>query len=94
MSGAAPEVGSERDIAAALRLRPDPPCVVRLSRRVLIGLGVAAGLGIRAALIVALQGRSGGEGPHELYSTDRGFRSARRSASRCLVPAFRGADLR
>jgi type IV secretion system protein TrbI len=72
MSGAAPERGgSERDIAAALRLRPDPPRVVRLSRRVLIGLGVVAGLGIGAALIVALQGRSGGEGPRELYSTDR-----------------------
>ncbi|MGG5889063.1 TrbI/VirB10 family protein [Falsiroseomonas sp. HC035] len=72
MSGAAPERGgSERDIAAALRLRPDPPRVVRLSRRVLIGLGVAAGLGIGAALIVALQDRSGGEGPRELYSTDR-----------------------
>lgn len=72
MSGTAPERGgSERDIAAALRLRPDPPRVVRLSRRVLIGLGVAAGLGIGAALIVALQGRSGGEGQRELYSTDR-----------------------
>jgi type IV secretion system protein VirB10 len=72
MSGTAPERGgSERDIAAALRLRPDPPRVVRLSRRVLIGLGVVAGLGIGAALIVALQGRSGGEGPRELYSTDR-----------------------
>ncbi len=72
MSGTAPERGgSERDIAAALRLRPDPPRVVRLSRRVLIGLGVAAGLGIGTALIVALQGRGGGEGPRELYSTDR-----------------------
>ncbi|MBU8536572.1 hypothetical protein [Falsiroseomonas tokyonensis] len=30
-----------------------------------------AGLGIRGALIVALQGRSGGEGPRELYNTDR-----------------------
>jgi type IV secretion system protein VirB10 len=72
VSGAAPERGgSERDIAAALRLRPDPPRVVRLSRRVLIGLGVAAGLGIGAALIVALQGHGSGEGPRELYSTDR-----------------------
>jgi type IV secretion system protein VirB10 len=62
---------SERDIAAALRLRPDPPRVVRLSRRVLIGLGVAAGLGIAAALIMALQGRGGRDGPGELYSTDR-----------------------
>jgi type IV secretion system protein VirB10 len=72
MSGTAPERGgSERDIAAALRLRPDTPRVMRLSRRVLIGLGVAAGLGVGAALIVALQGRSGGEGPRELSSTDR-----------------------
>jgi type IV secretion system protein TrbI len=62
---------AERDIAAALRLRPDPPRVVRLSRRVLIGLGVVAGLGIGAALIVALQGRGGGGGAGELYSTDR-----------------------
>lgn len=62
---------SERDIAAALRLRPDPPRVMRLSRRVLIGLGVAAGLGVGAALIIALQGRGTREGTRELYSTDR-----------------------
>ena len=63
--------GSEREIAAALRLCPDPPRVVRLSRRVLIGLGVVAGLGIGAALILALQGRGGPDTPRELYSTDR-----------------------
>jgi type IV secretion system protein VirB10 len=62
---------NERDIAAALRLRPDPPRVMRLSRRVLIGLGVAAGLGIGAALIIALQGRGVREAARELYSTDR-----------------------
>lgn len=63
--------GSEREIAAALRLRPDPPRVVRLSRKVLIGLGVVAGLGVGAALILALQGRGGPDTPRELYSTDR-----------------------
>jgi type IV secretion system protein VirB10 len=63
--------GSERDIAAALRLRADPPRVVRLSRKVLIGLGVVAGLGMGAALILALQGRGGPDTPRELYSTDR-----------------------
>jgi type IV secretion system protein VirB10 len=66
-----PAAAPERDIAAALRLRPDPPRVMRLSRRVLISLGVVVGLGIGAALIVALQGRSGRQGPSELYSTDR-----------------------
>lgn len=62
---------SEREIAAALRLRSDPPRVMRLSRKVLIGLGVVAGLGVGAALILALQGRGGRDAPRELYSTDR-----------------------
>jgi type IV secretion system protein VirB10 len=44
---------------------------MRLSRKVLIGLGVMAGLGIGGALILALQGRSGRDAPSELYSTDR-----------------------
>jgi type IV secretion system protein VirB10 len=65
------EARSERDIAQALRLRPDPPRVMRLSRKVLIGLGVVAGLGVGGALILALQGRSGRDAPSELYSTDR-----------------------
>src|SRR3546814_7765188 len=37
--------------ADALRLRPAPPRVTRLSRKVLAGLGVVAGLGIGGALI-------------------------------------------
>jgi type IV secretion system protein VirB10 len=65
------ETRSGRDIAQALRLRPDPPRVMRLSRKVLIGLGVVAGLGVGGALILALQGRSGRDAPSELYSTDR-----------------------
>ncbi len=70
-SNAAGGAGSEREIAQALRLRPDPPRVMRLSRKVLIGLGVMAGLGVGGALILALQGRSGRDAPSELYSTDR-----------------------
>lgn len=52
-----------------LRLRPDPPRVMRLSRRTLTVLGLLAGVGVGGALIYALQP------PHpkaaqELYNTD------------------------
>lgn len=43
------------DTAAAMRLRADPPRVTRISRKVIIGLGVIASLGIGAALIYGLQ---------------------------------------
>jgi len=56
--------------AAAMRLRPDPPRVTRLSRKVLIGLGLVAGLGIGGALIYALQTRNHPKTGDELYSTD------------------------
>ncbi|MBS7538444.1 TraB/TrbI/VirB10 family type IV secretion system protein [Ancylobacter lacus] len=55
--------------ATPMRLRAEPPRVTRLSRKVLAGLGVVAGLGIGGALIYALQTRDGGKG-QELYSTD------------------------
>ncbi len=55
--------------AAPMRLRPEPPRVTRLSRKVLAGLGLVAGLGVGGALIYALQARDGGKG-EELYSTD------------------------
>jgi type IV secretion system protein VirB10 len=54
---------------APMRLRPEPPRVTRLSRKVLIGLGAAGSLAISGALYYALQTRSGGQG-QELYSTD------------------------
>ncbi len=56
--------------AAAMRLRPDPPRVTRLSRKVLIGLGLAAGVGIGGALIYALQTSDRGKVGEELYATD------------------------
>lgn len=55
---------------SSMRLRPDPPRVTRLSRKVLVGLGLTAGLGVGGALIYALQTKSGGNQGQELYSTD------------------------
>lgn len=62
--------GSEPDRVAPMRLRGETPRVTRLSRKVLAGLGVVAGLGIGGALIYALQTRDGGKPPDELYSTE------------------------
>ena len=47
------ELREEKEIAAALRLRADPPRVMRLSRRTLTVLGAVGGLGLGAILIVA-----------------------------------------
>jgi type IV secretion system protein VirB10 len=58
------------DIKADLRLRSERPRVTRLSRKVLAGLGVVAGLAVGGALIFALQSRRGDDKPTELYSTD------------------------
>jgi len=58
------------DIKTDLRLRPERPRVTRLSRKVLAGLGVVAGLAVGGALIFALQSRRGHDKPTELYSTD------------------------
>ncbi|MEV5023590.1 TrbI/VirB10 family protein [Sphingobium sp. LMA1-1-1.1] len=67
------EEGAERELTgepvAPMRLRPEPPRVTRLSRKVLIGLGAAGSLAISGALYYALQTRNGGQG-QELYSTD------------------------
>lgn len=65
------EPREEKEIAAALRLRTDPPRVMRLSRRTLTVLGAVGGLGLGAILIVALQDRKPVDGPPELYSTER-----------------------
>jgi type IV secretion system protein VirB10 len=55
---------------APMRLRPEPPRVTRLSRKVLAGLGLAASLGVGGALIYALQTRHEGNQGQELFSTD------------------------
>lgn len=60
---------NETTTAAPMRLRAEPPRVTRLSRKVLLGIGVVASLGIGGALIYALQTRDRGAGGGELYST-------------------------
>ncbi|NBF18251.1 conjugal transfer protein TraI, partial [Pseudomonas sp. Fl4BN2] len=45
---------------APMRLRPEPPRVTRLSRKVLAGLGLVASLGVGGALLYALQTRNAG----------------------------------
>jgi len=61
--------GAGARIAQEMRLRPERPRVTRLSRKVLMGLGVIAAGGIGAALFFALQPhhQTGGS---ELYNTD------------------------
>ena len=56
--------------AAPMRLRPEPPSVTRLSRKVLAGLGLAACLGVGGALVYALQARHGNNQGEEAYATD------------------------
>lgn len=56
--------------AAAMRLRPEPPRVTRLSRKALVGLGFFVSLGVGGLLIYALQTRHDDNRGEELYSTD------------------------
>jgi type IV secretion system protein VirB10 len=65
--GVLPLVGEP---VARMRLRPEPPRVTRLSRKVLAGVGIMTGLGIGGALIYALQVQHGGKATEELYTTD------------------------
>lgn len=57
--------------APAMRLRTEPPRVTRVSRRVLAGLGLVAGLGIGGALIYALQTADRQQQSEDLFTTDR-----------------------
>ncbi len=61
----------EAEIAAELRLRPDPPRVVRLSRRTFGILAAVGGLSLGAIVIIALQDPERGDGPTELFNTER-----------------------
>ena len=61
---------TDREIAAELRLRPERPRVMRLSRRVLATLGGVSAIAVAGALTFALWPH-GAKGPtQELYSTN------------------------
>jgi type IV secretion system protein VirB10 len=62
---------TEKDIAEELRLRPDPPRVMRLSRRAIALATAMGGLGLGAILIVALQNNRQSHSQTELFSTER-----------------------
>lgn len=62
---------SQGDLAAQLRLRPEPPRVTRLSRKILIGAGGVAGIAIAGALFWALDtSRQRNQSVTELYNVD------------------------
>ncbi|APX90855.1 conjugal transfer protein TraI [Brevirhabdus pacifica] len=62
---------TEEEIAQELRLRPDPPRVMRLSRRAIALATAIGGLGLGAILIVALQNNRQEGTQTELFSTER-----------------------
>jgi len=64
------ETPAEEVPAPQLRLRAGPPKVMRLSRKVLAGMALVAGVGVGGALIYALQSRHNTV-PTELYNTDQ-----------------------
>ena len=57
------------ELALAMRLRPEPPRVTRLSRKALAGIALVTSVGLGGALIYALQTNHGGNQGQELYST-------------------------
>jgi type IV secretion system protein VirB10 len=62
---------TEDEIAASLRLRPDPPRVMRLSRKAIALATAFGGLGLGAILVVALDNNRADVPDTELYTTDR-----------------------
>ncbi len=64
-----PDLTREDQLAAELRLRPEPSPVTRLSRKVLATLGAVAAAAILGALVFALQSRGPGQESTELHST-------------------------
>jgi len=69
-SASDPAVPPSANPSDPFRLRPDPPRVARLSRKVLGGLAVITTLGIGGALIFALQDRPARDRPGELFTTE------------------------
>src|SRR6185312_10807758 len=68
--GGSSPTSARADAGNTMRLRAEPPRVTRISRRVLVGVGVVAGIGIGGALIYALQTGNRPPAPAELITTD------------------------
>lgn len=64
-----PHLTREDQLAAELRLRPEPSPVTRLSRKAIVTLAVIAALAILGALVFALQSRGPRPESTELHST-------------------------
>src|SRR5258708_28003939 len=70
MQGPPSQQPQDANLTAQLRLRPAPPPVMRLSRKVLMGLAAVAVIGISAALIWGLYQRRNPAAGTELYNTE------------------------
>ena len=68
-SGRQDRARTDREIAAELRLRPERPRVMRLSRRVLATLGGVSAIAVAGALSYALWPHRVKAPTQELYST-------------------------
>jgi len=60
----------ERDVARELRLRPEPPRVTRISRKVLVVAGAVGAVAVTGAAIYALRPQHKGGPVDELISTE------------------------
>jgi len=69
VQAAAPQQAQTDDAAATVRLRPPPSAVVRLSRKVLIGLAAVGVIAIFGALVWGLYQRRSPVAGTELYNT-------------------------
>lgn len=65
------DVQSSGPETATMRLRAEAPRVTRISRRVLAGVGLVAGIGIGGTLIYAVQTGDRQPSREELFTTDR-----------------------
>src|ERR1700693_1862578 len=70
MQGPTAQQSQGANLAAQLQLRPAPPRVMRLSRKVLIGLAAVAVIAISGALIWGLYQRRNPVAGTELYNTE------------------------
>src|SRR6202162_451544 len=70
MQGPTAQQSQGANLAAQLQLRPAPPTVMRLSRKVLMGLAAVAVMAISVALIWGLYQRRNPVAGTELYNTE------------------------